>query len=263
MQLSIHQITKISCNKNSLDDCTLDFIYKKMDREPYNALLHLLLVLRLKQDNDMRYDDALNTAALFFPNRMWLDYQLNHLTNSLPADHTIIETENEVVSMPDTPSATVNEPTITDETIKNEASAASGAPVLPSSPENTGMELNFEPYHTVDYFASQRIKYLEDEKPKDALAVKIKSFTAWLKEMKNTNAEKASQEKPASNDSAVHRMAASSLQDSHIATEAMAEIWLKQGNIAEAIKIYEKLSLQFPEKSTYFAALIIDLRQKN
>ncbi len=257
MQLSIHQITKISCNKNSLDDCTLDFIYKKMDREPYNALLHLLLVLKLKQDNDIRYADALNTAALFFPNSLWLEHLLGHLSGNASFAPATPVTEATLTTTTTAGAADVAEQPAAVEIIKTAIPAAA------ITPESAAAELSFEPYHTVDYFASQGIKYHEEDKPKDALAVKIKSFTAWLKEMKNTNAEKASQDKPASNDPAVHKMAASSLQDSHIATEAMAEIWLKQGNIPEAIKIYEKLSLQFPEKSTYFAALIIDLRQKN
>jgi hypothetical protein len=39
-------------------------------------------------------------------------------------------------------------------------------------------------------------------------------------------------------------------------TETYASICLKQGNATKAIKIYEKLSLKFPEKSSYFAGLI-------
>ena len=39
-------------------------------------------------------------------------------------------------------------------------------------------------------------------------------------------------------------------------TETYASICLKQGNVTKAIKIYEKLSLKFPEKSSYFAGLI-------
>ena len=41
--------------------------------------------------------------------------------------------------------------------------------------------LVFEPYHTVDYFASQGIKNVIDEKPKDRFSQQLKSFTEWLK----------------------------------------------------------------------------------
>ncbi len=41
-----------------------------------------------------------------------------------------------------------------------------------------------------------------------------------------------------------------------IASEYLAEIYLKQGNKPRAIQIYEALMLKFPEKKSYFAALI-------
>ena len=48
-----------------------------------------------------------------------------------------------------------------------------------------------------------------------------------------------------------------------VLTEAMAEIWEKQGNKRKAIDIYSKLSFIFPEKSVYFASRIEQLKQKN
>lgn len=44
--------------------------------------------------------------------------------------------------------------------------------------------------------------------------------------------------------------------EDEIVTETMAYIYAIQGNKTEALRIYEKLSLQFPEKSTYFATRI-------
>lgn len=48
----------------------------------------------------------------------------------------------------------------------------------------------------------------------------------------------------------------SNLDDEEIVTETLARLFFKQGNIAKAIKIYDKLILLFPEKSSYFAAQI-------
>ncbi len=43
------------------------------------------------------------------------------------------------------------------------------------------------------------------------------------------------------------------LPDQELASETLAQLHVKQNNIAEAIRIYQKLSLLFPEKSVYFA----------
>ncbi|HPO40580.1 MAG TPA: hypothetical protein PLX62_11495, partial [Bacteroidales bacterium] len=39
-------------------------------------------------------------------------------------------------------------------------------------------------------------------------------------------------------------------------TETLAKIYINQGYYSRAINIYEKLSIQYPEKSVYFASRI-------
>lgn len=45
-------------------------------------------------------------------------------------------------------------------------------------------------------------------------------------------------------------------------TETLAGIYLEQGYTQEAIDIYSQLSLRYPEKSVYFAALIDEINKK-
>ncbi|MBN1949820.1 MAG: tetratricopeptide repeat protein [Bacteroidales bacterium] len=44
-------------------------------------------------------------------------------------------------------------------------------------------------------------------------------------------------------------------------TDTLAKIYIKQGNYAKAIFAYEKLSLKYPEKSTYFAGQISKIKK--
>jgi hypothetical protein len=139
--------------------------------------------------------------------------------------------------------------------------------IEPIDPAKT--ELVFEPYYTVDYFASQGIKFKEEEKPKDKFAIQLKSFTDWLKIMKRlpvseiAKTAEGNTELSAVAEKKVEQLAEHSLEKRDVITEAMAEVWEKQGNMAKAIEIYTKLSLLDPPKSPYFAAKIEALKKTN
>lgn len=120
----------------------------------------------------------------------------------------------------------------------------------------------FEPYHTIDYFASQGIK-LRQEDLKDKLGMQLKSFTEWLRSMKRV--APVTVEPPATNTSnenqqSIQEIAGHSVEGKEIITEAMAEVWVKQGSKEKAIAIYEKLSLLNPAKRPYFATRIDQIK---
>jgi hypothetical protein len=123
----------------------------------------------------------------------------------------------------------------------------------------TETELTFEPYHTVDYFASQGIKFVPEEKPADRFGQQLKSFTEWLKTMKRLPSVEIKMADP-SVDEKIQRLADHSITEGDIVTESMAEVWAKQGNKEKAIEIYNKLSLLNPDKSAYFASLLDQLK---
>ena len=136
---------------------------------------------------------------------------------------------------------------------------ATSNPVRPGHPG--GQQLSFEPYHTVDYFASQGIKVKLDEIPIDKFSKQLKSFTEWLKTLKKLPDAENLPSPPAPTEQKVEQLAQTSLTETSVETEAMAEVWAKQGNHEKAIEIYHKLSLLEPTKSIYFASLIEDLKK--
>ena len=117
----------------------------------------------------------------------------------------------------------------------------------------------FESYHTIDYFASQGIK-LQLEDFKDGLGKQLKSFTDWLRSMKRIGPIENNTSLDEVTNQSIQRIAEHSVEEKEVLTEAMAEVWVKQGNLKKAIKVYEKLSLLNPAKSPYFAGRIEQLK---
>jgi hypothetical protein len=160
----------------------------------------------------------------------------------LPGSNTDVETENPE-PMEETDKAPISIPPLPD---------------LNEQPADT--ELTFQPYHTVDYFASQGIKFNPEEKPVDRFGRQLKSFTEWLKTMKRLPQSEIPKITDIASEKKVEQMAEHSIDQGEVITETMAEVWIKQGNKEKAIETYNKLSLLNPDKSAYFASLAEQLK---
>lgn len=137
-------------------------------------------------------------------------------------------------------------------------------PAPPPPPtETSAAELTFEPYHTVDYFASQGIKITADSISQDKFGKQVKSFTDWLKTMKRLPLSELGKDITPTTEKKVENLAEHSVADADVVTESMAQVWEKQGNISKATEVYHKLSLQNPSKRAYFAAKIDKLTGEN
>jgi hypothetical protein len=114
-----------------------------------------------------------------------------------------------------------------------------------------------------DYFAAQGIELDLSKLPQDKFTQQLRSFTAWLKVIKNKDGVDQLDQigaLGADQEQIIAQIAEKANIPADILTETMAEIWEKQGNLKKAIATYEKLSFIFPEKSVYFASRIEQLK---
>jgi len=281
--------------KPTLQDCSLQQVDYLAHQYPYFSTAQLLLLQKSEADADA-HPKQLQRTALHFSNPFQLHFLLQpDLLNTTEPQPQLFQTpipaEPETPEAVTAPEAPVEEPIIEaaepvepmepqsqeEEVIAPDAPAEftdaqpDAALSQPAQPEQEippltisteAPAITFEPYHTVDYFASQGIKLSQQEAGNDKLGKQLKSFTEWLKTMKRL--PEVATALPASDASGEHNvahLAAHSLDTADIVTESMAEVWLKQGNKQKAADVYNKLSLRYPGKSAYFAAKIDALKQ--
>ena len=276
MNVQINQLVKTLLQKESIDLCSVQELRQFADRHPYFGAAQLLLTKKLQSENAEQYNEQLQKTFLFFHNPLWVEQLLNETGNgeiiAAPKQEPVLNgvLKDKVVTPIE--NKRPGEPVIADE-IKAETSLIPVAqieepvidtPALTSEPvEQVKTEMLFEPFYTVDYFASQGIKFKEEEKPKDKFGQQLKSFTEWLKSMKRLPVAETALAETIKPDQKVEQLAETSLQDRDVITEAMAAVWEKQGNNDKAIAIYNKLCLLDPSKSAYFAAKIEALKKIN
>ena len=309
MNVQINQLVRSLLQKDDIGQCSLQELQQFAEKNPYFGAAQLLLTKKMQTDAPAQYDEQLQKTFLFFNNPLWVEQVLNGTGKAsitpapkkpepiiIPTEQTTTEEIIEAINA----ATVVEEKQIQEESERPEPvmlveeipAAKPEEPVVEITPEPIAVqkeeppmqipglkieaidpakaELVFEPYHTVDYFASQGIKFKEEEKPTDKFGQQLKSFTDWLKSMKKlpvTDTSTGSVAKTVETGSTaiaekkVEQLAEHSLAEREVVTEAMAEVWEKQGNAAKAIEVYQKLSLLDPSKSTYFAAKISALNK--
>lgn len=297
MNPSMTQLSTALTSKTDLAQLSLSELQQLAGQYPYWGPVQVLIAGKLAQEGSEELNDQLERSMLYLTNPLRLQQLLKPepfltpdddtdaadetwtvaVTNDQPAITTpafaaeleqpatveevvIQEEKNDTVSIEENKEEQAPEVPVTAVHV-DEPSPAKTGQVIPTLPgmENASMELSFEPYHTVDYFASQGIRIREEDKNPDRFSRQLRSFTEWLKTMKRLPTGEAVVGSP-TDERKVVQLAEHSIQDRDVLTEAMAEVWEKQGDYAQAIRIYEKLSLLDPGKSSYFAAKIDQLK---
>ena len=246
MSGKIHTLARELFNKSSVEECSLEEVQELVKRFPYFIPGQFLLLEKLKLSGSPEYETQLQKAVLYYHDPLEFEYFIS-------SDRFYTEVKFEEVVM--------EEPVAVEEE-SGLASFSINLPDLnaPLPPEEKELPA-FEPYHTIDYFASQGIKLKQDELSTDKFGKQLKSFTEWLRTMKKLPGKEMIQQLDSNLESKVQHMAEDSIHEADIVTESMAEVWLKQGNKEKALEVYNKLSLLDPSKKAYFAAKIDQINQ--
>ena len=216
-------------NLTNLEDNTIEDLSRLSIQYPYSSFIQFLYTSKLKAIQHPEYKEIATKTALFFPNSPWYEFILDQRITPVPL------------------------------TPFNEQSRVHLKVDQSDSLNADDLIIAVEPYHTIDYFASQGIKIGQVD-DKDELGKKVKSFTAWLKTMKRLQPE-TDFSVTNNNESQADLADSEAIGSETILTEAMADVYMKQGLTIKAIEIYQKLSLQNPDNSHIFADKISAIKE--
>jgi hypothetical protein len=235
---TIHTILQHWTGQNELKDVAVDELELLVKEHSYSSSLQFLLAKKYAQEKNDLYSQQIQKAANYFPSALHLHKWLHQ--EEIPVNKEIID---------DKLSSLLNEQL---------------AQFKEHPDQEDALEFEKSLQHIQrDYFEAQGIEIDLSKLPQDKFTKQLRSFTAWLKVLKHQeengqNLAEIGEEQ----EKMITAIAEKANNAAEVITEAMAEIWIKQGQKRKAIDIYSKLSFIFPEKSVYFASLIEQLKQK-
>ena len=226
-------------------------------RYPYASTLRLLFLQALNQTDDVRLSSELKEAAIHVPDRKQLHYLLSIKKETTPTEH-ITKKKKKVKAKKESVSTTNRKKS--KEEIKLEQQYVTQA--VESSIKLDVSESNSTALPSREDLAS--LKRMAPSKPMKK-PPKTRSFIDFIGGEEVDNAP-IDQEIPVVSTSKKsffnpEKMAQDSLIDREdFMSETLADIYLRQGYYEKAIKAFEYLRLKNPEKSSYFASRIENIK---
>ncbi|MDE1192367.1 MAG: hypothetical protein PW786_09535 [Arachidicoccus sp.] len=245
-------ITSFALHKNSFVDTGASELKKIIEEHPAFGAAQLFYTKKIKEKDNALFLEHAPKTALRFGNIFWLNYLLSDIESDIKY------TEEEPASLQEENSETDlagNEKIIEKKLSAMLASQAKDF-AKPANPDDS-LAIDTEPLYKKDYFASQGISLIQSQ---DAFGKKVKKFTEWLKDIKKASPGAPQLNTTEEEEKRAAAQATASLKIEEVVTEPMAEVLAQQGKKAQAVDLYKKLSLIYPEKSAYFAAKINSLQ---
>ncbi len=197
---------------------------------PYCQSARILLTTTLFREQNIRYENELRTTAIYVGNRGVLRKHVNQIGKKedlivLPDEHIeeVVVKTNEDKEKPEVETGSID-----------------SLSELKKIVEDHVTEIRAE----TDQKSLDEVKETLPEKSKSDL------IDEFIKNEPGITRQKTAFFNP------VKAAKISIVDEENIISETLAKIYTDQGLFEKAISTYKKLSLKFPEKSTYFAALI-------
>lgn len=197
---------------------------------PYCQSARILLTTTLFREQNIRYENELRTTAIYVGNRGILRKHVNQIGKKedfivLPDEHIeeVVVKTNEDKEKPEVETGSIDSLSELKKIVED---------------------------HVTEIEAEDEQKSLDEVK--ETLPEKSKSdlIDEFIKNEPGITRQKTAFFNPAK------AAKISIVDEENIISETLAKIYTDQGLFEKAISTYKKLSLKFPEKSTYFAALI-------
>lgn len=236
-------------NPGKLDESSVSKLYSLVNEFPYCQSSRILLTLNLFKENNIKYDSELKTTAVYVSSRRILKRHIDRLaedsTRSVLPDEDIQKTDDkkdEPVKDQTEPVKAEAEPEVKTKKLSVEEEAESIAEVREI------INRHIEQLETEN--ENRRTRQQQKRDKKKSAKSKGQIIDEFIKNQPSISRPKAEFYDP------LNKAKESIVDNENIVSETLAGIYHDQGHLEKAIKIYQKLSLKYPEKSSYFAALI-------
>ena len=264
VELTQQNIIHFIKHPNKVNKEQLILLNELTEEHPYSSFLNTLLAKVLHTQKHIGYTNQLQKAAFTITDRLVLYKYIQRKALLEKIESVIADKENTSIKKTDSTSE-----------------------VSPKKDDPELLELEKNILSTAINMSIQQESQIKQEekkiiiKPKEDFEKKSMPLSNWLKppSSKASNTENISEHDTSSiidnfiegstqNDpqpffSAAESAKMSLIDDEEFVTETLAEIHVRQGNYVKAIKIYEHLMLNIPEKKTYFASRINYIKEKS
>lgn len=263
---------------NSQTTGTLQLLAKEY---PYCQTIDILYALNLYKENNIKYTDQLKIAAAYAADRKLLRHQIDTLKSERgiikPTDQkslSLIEKANKAKAIIDEPKEENLIELINH--LKEEVTSF----IIQTNYKNNKSE-SISSFSKLAHQLEDILKESEDsiqQKPKDKQSILSEYSLDHIEEVETDTDSNIKNleliDKFIENEPRISPVpqtdfydpvdhANQSLVDNEdIVSETLATVYYQQGNLSKAIKIYKKLCLVNPEKSTYFAAQIEKIQKE-